>query len=136
MGDFDIVYQGNVLALYYQVAMLDARAKESYPEWKTGEESVIFGLHGVAVATAGDQEIEVLVCRGKGNPEHVLCVSGEIIVSSDQGIIVGNVPAANTTSISLQRGIYSVTVYTNGIRTEATRVYFFIEFLTPLKKVL
>jgi hypothetical protein len=61
----DTLYTGSVYALYAQVALFDAEGGDSYPEWETGTEDAVFGPRGIAVATAGDTEIEIVVRNDK-----------------------------------------------------------------------
>ena len=128
MSEFEIVFEDNIYGLYSQVALFDASTKDSYPQWKTGDENIIFGQRGVVVATATDQPIAVSVCKGKGNLAHILCISGEIFLG-DQGFIVGNIASENKINGTWHSGLYSVTVYTNGVGTNVTKVVFFVDFL-------
>jgi hypothetical protein len=122
----DTLYTGSVYALHAQVALFDAEGEDSYPEWETGTEDAVLGPRGIAVATAGDTEIEVVVCSDKKNLSGILCISGEISVGN-QGLIVGNVVAANLAQIPWPPGKTSVDVYTNGVGEEVTRVAFVLE---------
>jgi len=122
----DTLYTGSVYALYAQVALFDAEGEDSYPEWKTGTEEAVLGPRGIAVATAGDTEIEVVVSSGQENVSGMLCISGEIQVGHG-GLVVGNVVAANLVQIPWPSGKTSVDVYTNGIGQEVTRVTFVLE---------
>lgn len=128
MNEFDVISEGKIYGLYSQVALFDAETKDSYPQWKTGDEDIVFGPRGAVVATATDQPIEVLVCRGRGSPEHVLCVSGEILIGN-QGFIVGNLTAETLIGDSWQSGWYAIIIYTNGIGSTVTKVHFFIEYI-------
>lgn len=123
MEKHEVLFSGKVFTLYSQVGFVDVESKDTYPQWKTGEEIVVFGLHGVAVATAGDRLIDVLVCKGKIEIQYTLCVSGEILVGN-QGVLVGNIPAASVTHLPLASGKYSVVVYTDRLATEAEHVFF------------
>jgi hypothetical protein len=125
----DILFSGKVFSLYSQVALFDAEIKDSYPQWKAGDELVVFGSHGVAVVTAGDQQVDVLVCKGKIDSRHALCISGEIFVGN-QGVLVGNVPASAVTNIPIVSGKYSVVVYTDGIGPQTKHVYFLVNRLS------
>jgi hypothetical protein len=128
MIEYEVICETEAYSSYSQVALFDAACKDSYPKWKTGWESMVFGTKGVAVATASDQKIRISICRGEGMPEHFLSVSGEICIG-DQGIEVGNVAASTLVNIPIETGRYIVTVYTNGIRNNVTTVFF---FLTPV----
>jgi hypothetical protein len=103
-------------------------AKDSYPQWKNGEELFVFGPRGVVVATATDQLIEVSVCKGIRSVEHVLCASGEILIG-DKGLIVGNVASENSIPGIGDSGHYAVLIYTNGISDSVTKVNFFVEHM-------
>jgi hypothetical protein len=129
MEDYEVLYHDEIPALYSQIALFDAKVKDAYPQWKTGEEAFVFGQYGVVVLVATDQKINVFVCRGKGIPEHKLCVSGEIEVISNS-IEVGNVPAAHTACLPFPNGRYSVVIYTDDISVEARKVFFFINSIT------
>lgn len=125
----EIVFEGKVFALYSQIALFDAEKKDAYPQWKAGKEIIVFGLSGVVVVTAGDKLIDVVVCKGKVVPQqYALCISGEIIVGN-QGIIIGNVPAANVTQIPMQSGRYSVVIFTDGIGSNTNKVFFYVDYL-------
>lgn len=128
MQNIEVIFDGKIYGLFSQVALFCAEAKNAYPQWKTGDEHVVFGQRGVVVATATDQPIEVIVYTGKEKPEHVLCVSGEILIG-DQGFIVGNVASENMIGGSWQNGVYAIVVYTNGIGNTVTKIYFYIEYL-------
>jgi hypothetical protein len=121
----DTLYAGSVYALHAQVALLDAEGEDSYPEWKTGTEEAVLGPRGIAVATAGDTEIEIVVCSDKENVSGIPCISGMILVGY-RGLLVGNVAAANLVRIPWPPGRTSVDVYTDGIG-EVTRVTFVLE---------
>ncbi len=129
MDDYELLSRLKVLALYSQVALFDAKTEDTYPQWRTGDEAVVFGRHGVVVSVANDQEVQLFVCRGKGVPESKMCVSGEIEVPSGS-IAVGNVPAAQVAYLPVQSGRYSVAIYTDGIGGETNKVYFFVEYIT------
>lgn len=122
----DTLYSGSVYALYAQVALFDAEGEDSYPEWETGTENAVLGPRGIAVATAGDTEIEVVVCSDKGDHNGIFCISGEILVGN-QGLVVGNVVSANLVQIPWPPGKTCVDVYTNGIGEETICVTFVLK---------
>jgi hypothetical protein len=128
MGENEILYSGKTFSLYSQIGLCDFEAKDSYPQWKTGDELVVFGLHGVAVATASDEQIEVIVCKGKVETQYSLCVSGEILLGK-KGILVGNIAAATVANLLLPRGRYSVVIYTDRIGSETKQVHFCVNLL-------
>ena len=128
MEETKILFSELIFSLHSQVILLDNEVNHGFPKMRTGAESVAFGEQGVVVATKEDFETEVVVCQGKGEPEHELCVTGQIRVGN-QGLLVGNIEAATTTNIPWSRGRSLVTVYTNGIFTNATKVIFYLEHL-------
>jgi hypothetical protein len=128
MEETKILFRGPIFTLHSQVILLDNEADRGFPKMRTGAESVVFGEQGVVVATKEDFETEVVVCQGKDEPEHEFCVTGLIRVSN-QGLLVGNIEAATTANIPWPRGRTLVTVYTNGIFTNATKVIFYLEHL-------
>lgn len=130
MDGNEILFSDRIFTLYSQVALFDAEDRNSYPQWKAGHEIIVFGFRGVAVVTASDKQVDVIVCKGKEIPKYALCVSGEILVG-EQGILVGNIPAATITQIPLESGRYSVAVFTDGIGIETHQVYFFLARLDP-----
>lgn len=128
MSNFEVLFEVKVYSLHSQVGLFDADAKDAYPQWKTGNENIVFGPRGAVVATATDQSIEVFVCQGKGSPEHVLCVSGEILLG-DHGFIIGNVASEHVIQGIGQSGRNAIVIYTNGIGTTVTKIHFFVEYL-------
>lgn len=126
MNNVEVICELEAFSLYSQVAFIDAASEDSYPQWETGLESIVFNQRGVAVATASDQMIKIIVYKGNKAPEHAaLCISGEVVIES-QGVIVGNIPAATIENVKIEKGRYILTVYTNGNRTSVTEVWFFI----------
>ena len=123
-----ILFHGKINSSYFQTALLDNDNKEAYPQWKTGDETIVFGSRGVAVVTANDQLIDVTVKTNKNDYEYALCVSGEIMIGN-KGILVGNITSADTTIIEVQPGKYSVTVYTDKNGPETKQVVFCVNRL-------
>jgi hypothetical protein len=121
------IHQKQVFALYAQIALFDAEDQDSYPQWETGTEEVIFGPKGVAVATAGDTYVDVVVYKGQGSPGGRLCGSGEILVGK-RGLLVGNVPAADITPLEWSSGKTSISVYVDDL-AQATQVMFLLDNL-------
>jgi hypothetical protein len=128
MEETKILFQGPIFTLHSQVILLDNEADQGFPKMRTGSESVAYGEQGVVVAVKEDFETEVIVCQGKDEPDHVFCVTGQIRVSN-QGLLVGNIEAATIANIPWSRGRTLVTIYTNGIFTNATKVIFYLEHL-------
>jgi hypothetical protein len=116
------LYRGPVYAVYGQVALFND-GPDLYPQWETGAERAILTPKGVAVATASDIDIEVVVCTGEKVHGLKPCLSGEIRVGN-QGLLVGNVISCDLHHIALPPGRISVTVYVDGNRCEATQVVF------------
>jgi hypothetical protein len=130
MENYEILYSGQVFTAYAQIALFDNEHKNSYPQWIVGNEAIVFGQRGVAVATAVDKSIDVKVFKGTIIPDqYLLCVLGEIIIGN-KGIMVGNVPAANVTKIPLIGGRYSVMIFTDGIGENVCKVIFVINQLS------
>lgn len=126
--EIKILFKGPIFTLRSQVVLLDNEADDGFPQMRNGSESVAFGWQGVVVATKEDFETEIIVCQGMDEPEYALCITGQIRVGN-KGLIVGNIEAATTTNIPWPSGRTLVTVYTNGIFTNATRVIFYLEYL-------
>lgn len=126
------VYRGKHYALYYQIALLDAEQPE-YPQWTTGQEFAAHGGRGVAVATANDTNIEVLVYKSEGEGVQDLGVhhlSGMIDVGY-LGLWVGNETTANMAQVPWPPGLTQVEVYVNAqAKTEVTRVTFVLRPLS------
>lgn len=126
LNQADILYEGRISASYFQVALFDAHVKGSYPEWKTGKERIVVGPRGIVVALETDAEVEVVACRGVGEPEAFeLCVSAEIVVG-DSGVLIGNVPSGNTKHLDWPPGNAVVVVYTSTTSPATSKVYFFL----------
>lgn len=128
MENTKVLFIGSIFSLRSQVILLDNEANYGFPKMRTGAESVVFGEQGVVVATKEDYETQVIVCQGEDEPEHELCVTGQIRVGN-QGLLVGNIEAATITNIPWVRGRTLVTIYTNGIYTNATKVIFYLKHL-------
>jgi hypothetical protein len=126
--DTKILFRGFIYTLHSQVILLDNEVDNGFPKMRTGAESVAFGDQGVVVAVKEDFETEVVVCQGKDEPDHELCVTGQIKVSN-RGLLVGNIESATTYIIPWVSGSTLVTVYTNGIFTNSTKVIFYLEHL-------
>jgi hypothetical protein len=122
---FSIISQNKYRSSYYQIAFFDAENPDSYPEWKTGKEIVIFGQYGVVVAVANDTDIEISVLIGKFIPNHKLCVSGEIFIKNE-GVIVGNVASSSTNVVMIPSGHYSITVMTDEVGVNTSKVWFIL----------
>ena len=123
------LFRGVAFSLYSQVALIDAEDKDSYPQWKTGEEPVVFGPKGVAVPVMGDEQIEMVVCTDSVKGGFLEWASGEIEVGA-QGLLVGNIPAATVFSVPWPAGLLAVTVYVNAPNREATKVIFMLQELS------
>jgi hypothetical protein len=122
----EILYKGKALALYGQVALIDAEDTDAYPEWITGAEIAVFGPKGVAVSVLGDAQVEILVYKGTTEIKGVLYKSGEIAIGGS-GLIVGNEIAGTAERIPWPNGIARVQVYANGPKNKATQVIFVLD---------
>jgi hypothetical protein len=122
----EIVYKGRAFALYSQVALVDAEDANAYPEWVTGAEIAVLGPKGVAVSTLGDTQVEIIVCKGNGNVDGILYISGEISVGKS-GLIVGNEIAGTSERIPWPSGSTKISVYANGPQNKATQVIFVLD---------
>jgi hypothetical protein len=131
MNGLKELLSGSFYSLYEQILLIDDETIGDHVQMRTGSESVAFGPYGVVVATKGDQKIEVVVFIGNGEPDHKLCVTGQISVGN-KGLLVGNVVAADTANVNWPRGRTLVTVYTNGISIDTTQVYFCLKYLGEL----
>jgi len=121
----EILCRGSVFALYGQVALLSDEP-DAYPQWETGAERAIFGQKGIAVATAPDTDIDVIVCIGEQLWDLELLLSGEIKVGS-QGLEVGNEISCDLYPISFPPGRIAVSVYANESSGNATQVAFVLD---------
>jgi hypothetical protein len=125
------IYKGRHSVQYSQVALFDAEDSNSYPIFETGEEAAILGAKGVAVATANDTEIDIVVYQGKTEsaPSRFHILSGEIQVGK-QSLIVGNETTADTAQISYPSGKTTVSVYVDSQSpSEVTSVVFVLDSL-------
>jgi hypothetical protein len=127
------LYKGKHSVQYSQVALFDAEDTNSYPQFETGEEAVIFGSKGVAVATANDTDVEIAVLKGEAHESDIvgffLLLSGEMQIGN-QGLIVGNEITADTAEVAYPAGKASVSVYANAeASTEITGVLFILNRL-------
>jgi hypothetical protein len=120
------IYGGKILAMYAQVALFDAEDGESYPQWETGDERVILGPKGIAVATAPDARIDVRAYSGDGNPGGNKILSAVIQVGN-RGLLVGNVAAADITELPWPAGETSIDVYVTGLPDRVDSVMFVLE---------
>jgi hypothetical protein len=126
MENLNELYKGTIYSHYAQISLVDKEDTDSDPLMRSGSESVTFGPLGVTVAAEDDKDIEVFVFQGKGEPEHKLCVTGQIMVGN-QGLLLGNI--AEEVVVDWPKGRTLVTVYTNGIDIETTKIYFCLEYL-------
>lgn len=115
--------------MYSQIALLDAESDESYPEWQTGEENVVFGSKGIAVATKGDIKVDVAVFKGQldFDIEPLTLLISHRIQIGNEGILVGNIVAADVLKLDWPEGDIIVSVYANGVREQVTRVVFVLD---------
>jgi hypothetical protein len=131
------VYCGKHYALHYQIALLDAEQPE-YPQWATGQEFAVHSGRGVAVATANDTDIEVLIYKSEGEGVQDFGfhrLPGTIDVGS-LGLWVGNETTADVAQVPWPPGPTQVEVYVNvQAKTEVTRITFVLKPLSPRKVI-
>lgn len=120
------IFRGSFLSLYAQIALFDAEDPDSYPQWETGEERIVFGKKGVAVATAGDVNVEVVVYNGKGGFTEEPTISQQIHIGN-KGVFVGNVPSSDINKVALASGNHTISVYTDRESDAVTKVVFCID---------
>ena len=121
------IYSGKHLPIYAQIGLFDAEDPDAYPEWQTGDENVIIGAKGVAVATApttGQTYVDVEVYHGR-NAAWSPMSAGEIQIGV-QGILVGEA-GCDYARIPWKAGKVLVCVYADGLRDAITHVIFAIE---------
>jgi hypothetical protein len=129
-----VILQEHIYALYGQVALFDAQTSDAYPQWRTGIEAAAIGPYGIAVATAGDVDVEVIVYdlqdedAGSAREIGSSRISG-IIEVGNQGLLVGNVPASDLFEIEWPEGRTSVEAQIEGPPGQAIRVLFFLSHL-------
>lgn len=93
-----------------QVAFVDKEDSESYPEWVTGKELVVFGKKGVAISTKRSEEVRLIIINGEEKSEtDTLSISGVIDIGN-MGAEAGNYLSSDLSAISLSQGTYSIHV--------------------------
>jgi len=122
------ITRGTFLALYSQIALVDAESPDAYPEWVTGDEIAIMNSKGVAVSALGDTLVDVVVYEGEEGTEGTEYLSG-IIQVGNKGLLVGNEAAGNFSTFAWPPGRTMVRVYANGPKDNATRVTFVLQHL-------
>lgn len=99
---------------YAQVALFDPEVSDAYPNWVTGEEEVVFGPSGVAVATrpdeAGPVRIEVYVGSYEPDPSWRFVGDGMVRVTARR-LVVGSVTGGDLRSVPTDPGEYRVSVH-------------------------
>ena len=119
--------------MHSQVALIDAEA-DSYPQWETGEEPAVFGAHGVAVTTANDEDVEIIVCAGDKLTGYLECARGEIEVGH-QGVLVGGILTEHDTfAVSWPPGPVAITIYVDAPRREARTIVFVLQEPSPVSR--
>jgi hypothetical protein len=93
------------------------------PEWITGNELYVIAPAGVYVATANDTHVLLTVQDDLSDTEQYMLGDGTMEVRSD-GLIVGNIVAADTYELDWPSGLTRVRVYANSQIGLATRVNF------------
>ncbi|MFC1466148.1 MAG: hypothetical protein ACFLMY_15005 [Candidatus Brachytrichaceae bacterium NZ_4S206] len=120
-----IKFRGEVHSLHAQVALINKRFDPSLeePEWITGNELCVVAPAGVYVATANDTHVLLTVQDDLSDTEQYMLGDGTMEVRSD-GLIVGNIVAADTYELDWPSGLTRVRVYANSQIGLATRVNF------------
>ena len=97
-------------------AISQRASPDAYPEWIIGDERAVFGNHGIAIATAEDTNIEVIIRTGEDVSDENLypCISSMINIGQE-GLLVGNIPSGNINKIPWKSGDISVKVFTSDI---------------------
>ena len=122
------LYRGKHLPVHAQVMLVDAEDPQRWPEWKTGEEEVLFGPTGIIVATApsiGHTYIDIIVSRGNTQAVALPGVSGQIRVGRE-GLLAG-AEVADVVHLAWPPGPTFVSVHVNGSRDQITQVHFVLE---------
>ncbi len=107
-----VLFSGEITAAYAQLGLYDAEDTDSYPQWETGEERILFGAKGVAVSAQLDAEISVEVHTVRPVRNQHLIGSGFIEIGA-AGLIVGNEVAGTYEEIDFPAGRVRVEVYGN-----------------------
>jgi hypothetical protein len=103
-----------VFTAYRQVAIFDAAARESYPEWDAESTTCAIGPHGVAVALAGNNEdVPVEVHEAYESADVPRCTATIVVGSS--GLTVGNVVGDTLAAVQWPAGRALVQVYVDEI---------------------
>lgn len=120
-----IKFRGEVYSLHAQVALINKQFDPSLeePEWITGNELCVIAPAGVYVATANDTHVLLTVQDDLSDTEQYMLGDGTMEVRSD-GLIVGNIVAADTYELDWPSGLTRVRVYANSQIGLATRVNF------------
>jgi hypothetical protein len=115
---------------YAQIALIDPDEPDSYPQWSTGQESVVFGEFGVAVATRPDEEGNVAIEVWTGEVPRTsglrLLAQGSIRASAGH-LAVGSVAGADLRVVSVQAGMHRVEVHVRGSASGPDLVVFRVD---------
>jgi hypothetical protein len=99
---------------YAQVALFDPENPDSYPDWGTGDEAMVFGPSGVAVGTRPDLtgSVRIEVWTDKHEPSAPMRLAGEGVlrVSANQ-LTVGSVTGADLRTVPIPAVECHVSVY-------------------------
>ena len=107
-----ILFSGDITAAYAQLGLYDAEDAESYPQWETGEEPILFGPKGVAVSVQLDADVSVEVHTTRPIRNRQLIGSGVIEIGAN-GLVVGNEVAGSYEELDFRPGRIRVEVYAN-----------------------
>jgi hypothetical protein len=132
-----VLFRAKVRSAHAQVGLWDAEDRDSYPQWESGEEAIVFGAKGVAVAVAPDAEVDVVVLSGPPVSEPHLAAadlpisypylidSGSLQVGN-AGLTVGNEVAGDATPVNWPAGRVEVSVYSNFAAPESITAVAFV----------
>ncbi len=112
-----ILFSGDITAAYAQLGLYDAQDADSYPQWETGEEPILFGPKGVAVSVQLDAEVSVEVHTARPVRNRHLIGSGVIEVGGG-GLVVGNEVAGSYEELDFPPGRIRVEVYGNSAKDQ------------------
>lgn len=121
------IFRGKCLALYNQIGIYDTEDNDSYPQWETGLELVVFGAKGVAVSSKGDTYVDIIIYKGKEHIHDLLFYARGKITVGKEGLTVGNEIAGAVFQIDWNEGDVLISVYGDGPKNEATTLVFVLE---------